>query len=516
MLRHPERLAFVLVALAATSCVLAPIWVTRFVPLLDDPNHLSAVYIWRALDDPHSALHAFYATNILPVSYLLDYGLSYLLAHLASVELAHKLVLSLYVLGWAAAALVFCRATGRSAWLCLSAIPLAFSASWAHGYQPFNLGLSACLLGVTAFDRLFAAPSGKTFAAALTCSVACYFGHPLPMLFLLGCVPVLWVVHGLPLKAAAAAVLALAPSLWLLRWQSQTAAFPEGTWSVVLGPEFPVLDRQRWLERLRDLPEYALNPLSGPEDSDVFVWLLALLAVLWSVHVLRQLRVRPLFDGKRLRLFVLRQRAVWLALALLALYLIMPEHLNEPVYLWIARGRLAPAIGFFALLSAPVTRTARVRWLAAVVGVAACLLIGVPTARRYREFDAYMRGMARVLQACPRDAQILTVRLGDHMFPGLDVPVFRQLPSWVQVIHGGYNPSSFPRPIPFPFRELRQLPAPWWPRHDLYWAYLNPNIFGCVLFLQHLGPIPGNDFWLKSEDGPWQLFVRTGGSTLRR
>lgn len=516
MLRSPERLAFALVSIAAASCALVPIWITRFVPLLDDPNHLSAIYIWFALDDPRSPLHTFYATNVLPVSYLLDYGVSYLLAHVTGVELAHKLVLSLSVLSWPAAALAWCRSSGRSPWLCLLTIPLAFSASWAHGYQPFNLGLSACLLGVAAFDRLLAAPSGSAFGAALLCSLACYFGHPLPLGFLLACVATLWIVHGAPLPGAGAALLALFPSLWLLRWQSQTAAFPAGTFSVVVGPEFPVLDRQQWLARLLDLPEYAVNPLSGPEDSAIFSELLVLVALVWIAHALRQLRVRPLLDWTRLRAFIVRQRALWLALALLALYLILPEHLNEPVYLWIARGRLAPAIGFFLLLSAPVSPSARTRWLAAAAGFVACLLVTVPTARRYREFDGYMRGMARVLAACPRDAQILTVRLGDHMFPGLDVPVFRQLPSWVQVVHGGYNPSSFPRPIPFPFRELRQLPAPWWPRHDLYAAYLNPNVFGCVLFLQHRGSFAGRDFRLKSEEGPWQLFVRTSEGRLRR
>jgi hypothetical protein len=509
MYRPSERLAFALVAIAACSCALAPIWVTRFLPLLDDPNHLSAVYIWRALADPASPLHLFYDTNVVPVSYLLDYGLSYLLAGVFGVELAHKLVLSLYVLSWPAAAFFWCRCSDRSPWLCLLTIPLVFSASWAHGYQPFNLSLSACLLGVSAFDRLFATESVKAFAAALLCSLACYFGHPLPLVFLLACVAVLWVVHGMPLLAANAALLALMPSLGLLYWQSKTAAFPEGTWAVVLGPEFPVLDRQRWLERLRDLPEYALNPLSGPEDSALFSWLVLLVLLLWFARALPLRRIRA-------RQFVVEQRALWLALALVVLYLVMPEHLNEPVYLWIARGRLAPAIGFFVLLGAPVGRASRTRWLAGAAGLAACLMVSVPTARRYREFDAYMHGMADVLEACPSGAQILTVRLGDHMFPGLDVPVFRQLPSWVQVIHGGYNPSSFPRPIPFPFRELRQLPAPWWPRHDLYWSFLNPNIFGCVLFLQHSGPIPGREWRLASEEGPWQLFVRTGVGVFRR
>src|SRR5512133_2691343 len=51
--RHPWAIAaFVLLAVLAVS----PIWRCRFLPLLDEPGHVSAVYILRYLRDPSANL----------------------------------------------------------------------------------------------------------------------------------------------------------------------------------------------------------------------------------------------------------------------------------------------------------------------------------------------------------------------------------------------------------------------------------------------------------------------------
>ena len=165
----------------------SPIWLVRFLPVLDEPNHLSAIFIWDALTDPASPLHASYALRIAPVSYLLHYGLAWSFAQLIGVEAAHKLVLTFYVAAWPLAAYLWCRASGRSAWLSLWTLPLAFSTCWSHGYHPFNLGMAAFLLGVVAHDRLLNAPSWRIWSGAALASLGCYFGHPLPLALLALC-----------------------------------------------------------------------------------------------------------------------------------------------------------------------------------------------------------------------------------------------------------------------------------------------------------------------------------------
>jgi hypothetical protein len=505
-----EAIVFALVLAALVGCAIAPIWLVRFLPVLDEPNHLSAIFIWDALSDPASPLHAFYALHVAPVSYLLHYGLAFLFAKLVGVEVAHKLVLTLYVAAWPAAAYLWCRASGRSVWLSLWTLPLAFSTCWAHGYHPFNLGMAAFLFGVVAHDRLLARPSWQLWCGAALASLACYFGHPFPLALLALCAGLLWLCHGSRWRAALWSLSALLPSLAVLAWQARAAALVERRPARVFGKEFPILDPARWLARIRDFAEHAVNPYAGRDDSQLLLALLALAVLLFVVTLGLRLRERRADRGAGESSLWLELRALWLALALFVLYLIAPEHLNDPIYMWILRGRIAPAIAFFLLLSLPLSSSSRLRWVV-VVAALVMALIPLEMSRRYREFDRVMAGLPAVMEACPREAEVLTVRLRDD-FPGFDVPVFRELASWVQVVHGGgWNPSAFPRPIPFPFAWTRALPAPHWRRNDYFAPSLDPNIFGCVLLLGFERELPPQRWRLAREEGPWKLYLNARG-----
>lgn len=507
-----EQPLLALALIGATAVAIVPIWAARFLPLLDEPNHLSAIFIWHALSDPGSSIHEFYEPNVVPVSYLLHYGLAYWFAKLVSVEAAHKLVLSLYVASWPAAAYLFCRRTGRTPWLALTTLPLAYSTCWAHGYHPYNLGVVACLFGVSAHDRLLAEQSSgsqtrsRTASAwllAATASLACYFGHPVPLAVLSVCAVVLWIAHGARLRGALASASAFIPAYLALAWQARAAALVERRAGSVLPKDFPVLRPERWLARVEDFSEYALNALAGPGDSRLLLGLLALTLALYAAAVWTERTRAPATRASR----ALDWRALWLALVLLALYLVGPEHLNEPIYMWILRGRLAPIIAFFVFLSPPLRPDSRLRItpLAAVIAVG---LLSLWMTQRYREFDRSMQGLVETLPSCPAEDQVLTVRLAED-YPGFDVPVFRELASWVQVLHGGgYNPATFPRPIPFPFAVKRHLPAPHWRAHHLFARVLDPRTFGCVVFLGR-GERPGpRGYRLGAEHGPFELWLR--------
>jgi hypothetical protein len=405
-------------------------------------------------------------------------------------------------------------------WLSLWTLPLAFSTCWSHGYHPFNLGMAALLLGVVAHDRLLSSPNWTVWCGAAVASLACYFGHPFPLALLALCAGLLWLCHGARWRAALWSASALIPSFAVLAWQARAATLGERRPGRVLGKEFPILDPARWLARVRDFAEYAVNPYAGAEDSQLFLLLLALASLLFIVTLGLALRSRrshrlageegsPSF-GPPPRSLVFELRALWLAVALFVLYLIAPEHLNDPIYMWILRGRIAPAIAFFLLLSPPLLGSSRLRW----VVLAAALVTNVmplEMSRRYREFDRVMAGLPRVMEACPRDAEVLTVRLRED-FPGFDVPVFRELASWVQVVHGGgWNPSAFPRPIPFPFAWTRALPAPHWRRNDYFAPSLDPKVFGCVLFLGFDRSLPPQHWILAREEGPWKLYLNARG-----
>lgn len=476
-----------------SACAVAPIWASRFLPLLDDPNHLSAIYIWRQLFSANSPLNEYYSRAFAPVSYLLHYVLAWLLSFVVGVEVAHKLVLSLYVLSFPCAAFFWCRATDRSVWLSFCTVPLAYSVTWAHGYHAFDAGLAACLFAIVTQDRLLDKPGLKSWAVATLAMLVCYFGHPLPLATAWLCTAVLWDARRPALSAIGLSIASLVPSLLFYRWEEKatTVAPAPGRLRAVLGADFPVLEPTVWKARVLDFVDHAVSPLPGSPHTRVFHVVLAGALLLLLVGALQRASYR----------------ALALAAALLALYFVLPDHFNEPIYVWVARGRLAPLIAFFLLLSPAIHERHWARPIAAVLAFVAAT-IPLEIARAYRPFARQMQGMVEVLKVCPSNAQILTLRIGgaDLPPPGFLVPVLRQLPSWVQVVHGGYNPSSFPRPVPFPFAIKKQLPAPEWRQHDFYQPFLDPSIFGCVL-THNLPALNDPRYQLARKSGDFALFV---------
>jgi len=477
---------------ASILCLIAitPIWTSRFLPLLDEPNHLSAIYIWRELSHADSPLHRFYDLRLAPVSYFLHYALSYLFSFVLGVELAHKLVLSLYVLSFPVAGWLWCRATGRTTWLCLTTIPLAYSVTWAHGFHSFHVGLAVCLFGVVAQDALLRAPGWPQVGLAAALALACYFGHPLPLVSLWLCTGLLWLTHRPGLRACGLSALSLVPSALMYGWQARATHVGAEGMRAMLGPHFPLLQLTTLTKRVLDFAEHAVNPVAGETDSRVFEVVLLGCLLLYAVGAAHRDRYRGLL----------------LAAGMLGLYFVLPEHFYPPVYLWLARGRVAALAAFFLLLGPALRDDMRARWLALGVAlIGAC--VPLQTALANWRFGQRMGAFERVVVACPADTQVLTVRIGgeDAITEGFDQPVFRQLPSWVQVVHGGFSPAQFPRPIAFPFAIKQSLPALHWRHHERYPHFLLPEVFGCVLTVNL--ELPEGGYRLARKEGEFALYV---------
>lgn len=501
-------------------CAVLPIWSSRFLPLLDEPNHLSTVYIWHGLTQDASPVQEFYGLAIAPVSYLSYYGLAWLLALGVGVELGHKLALTLSVLALPAVAYGWCRCTGRTRWLALLTLPLAYSYSWAHGYHPFNLALVSGLWALLAQLCLVQKPSLQRWGLALLAAVVCYFGHPLPLALLYGGSLIIWALYIRNARGLVQVVSSLLPSMGLLAWQSTQTQVGAGAWARVLGPEFPVVEPAVWWSRLMDFPAHAVNPWAGTTDSQVIVMVLGALVAMGVDAVDRgeQAPNRPPDPALRKHL------CLWLSAGGLLLYLGLSEHFHAPVYMWIARGRLAPVVAFFLIVWTPLAPGARPRLMPLGIMLLLPLLcwLGVSTALRYRAFGQELAGMERVLEACPAGEEVLTLELGrperegEPLHGDYDLPVFRELPSWVQVVHGGgFTPEGWERPIPFPYVRKRTLAAPAFRHHRRsYRRYLAVQGYGCVL--THQQPdglkLPG---WVRcAEQGGFQLWRRGCPETL--
>lgn len=500
-----ERRAFWVVWLVLAAASIVPIWITRFLPLVDDPNHLSAVYIWHGLADPHSSLHRFYEPRVAPVSYFLHYFIAYAAAWLVGVEAGHKLALCVYVLGVPLAAALWCRRTGRSPWLSVLAFPLPYSFLWAFGFHPFNLGLAMMLLAVVAFDALFEQVRWQRLWMATALCTLCYLGHPIPLAMLGMAVPVLLVASGVTWRKLVAAAAGFAPAFLLLRWQAARTSKTPIDWRKVSGGHVLTFDRQEWLTRLDQFDDLVMNVVSGPLDTQLFrALLLCSVVMLLAALVRRRPAVEPRSPWASCRLLLYRYRSLALAAVMFAGYLTLPLHFGEPSPILIVSGRLAPAAFYFLLLSAAISARDVRRWLA-LTGVVISLVMAVHITGKYRKFARYMQPLPALVARCPADSDLLTANLEPHAFPQTtDMDPFRLLPAWVQVLHGGFAPDYWVRPIPFPFAVKRTMPTPTWlaptPRPE--------HLAAAQCVVGHYLQQRPRGFKLIERVGDWSLYIR--------
>ena len=133
-----KKSPLVVVGLVVTMlALLSPIWVGRYLPLLDYPGHLANLFMWRHLHDPALGFDRFYESNLQPIPYWVQYGAEYLLAIPFGEEIAQKLFLSLAIGLFPLSVAVYAKQLGRDPWLGILAAPLAWNMNTSHGFLAY-------------------------------------------------------------------------------------------------------------------------------------------------------------------------------------------------------------------------------------------------------------------------------------------------------------------------------------------------------------------------------------------
>ena len=172
----PLRLAIFLVLLG--SVLLAPIWLVKYPPLLDYPNHLASAFVLAHLHDPSFRFDQDYGADWGPYPYLtLDLSLLALQRFLP-VELAGRVYLSLCVLAVPLAAWFFLRQANpgqdpQALW----ALLIAYNLFFLYGFLNFTLSLALCFLAVGLWLRCLTRPSLFHWCLTGVAVMAVYFTH---------------------------------------------------------------------------------------------------------------------------------------------------------------------------------------------------------------------------------------------------------------------------------------------------------------------------------------------------
>ncbi|HKF25509.1 MAG TPA: hypothetical protein VKB24_06020 [Candidatus Acidoferrum sp.] len=169
-----RRVVLVGMALA----LVLPLWIVRFPPLIDYPNHLARAFVLHHLNDPGQIFSSWYAADWEPNPYLVVDLILQALQYPLGIYAAGRVLLSLCVLAVPAATWLFLRqASPGNEYLALWSLVVAYDTNFLMGFLSFQLSMALCFL-VTALWLAYAkAPGLSRWLVLLPLTTMLYFTH---------------------------------------------------------------------------------------------------------------------------------------------------------------------------------------------------------------------------------------------------------------------------------------------------------------------------------------------------
>ena len=500
----------------ATLATALPVWIGRYLPLLDYPNHLSNVFVWRHLSDPAYGFSRFYQLHLVPLPYWVQYGAVYLLAFPFGEETAQKLFLTLALLSLPLAVALYARRLGRDPRLCLFAFPLAWNYNVSLGFLNYAAGTSALFFALVLLDRYASRPHWLWGLLSSLAGASRYFFHILSWgaYLAVGGVTSVMAPRRLRLGSLLLAPLPLVPALAVGLWAYQASKTMNVPLSPFTGRGLAGLDMVHYEVAgvLHGLPDWLMNVHPGWFDEAAmavlgFCWLMLLVTPAKASDKTHHTGNAPLRNW----------RLEAAALAATALLFLLPRTLHRPFYWYAINTRIAvlAALFFTLWVRGPITGVAGaagvrrpIFWFAAVFAIGH----GLVMARHVYRFNVRARGFDEVMAKVepgihgPRVLSIME-NLGD---PDINVNAFNQWGSYVQMRQGGFVPYGVD--MGFPTRHISSVPAPPndhpeafnWALHGAHWD----------LFLVHgpsrVDPFGGAHNRVRSlaKSGDWELWTK--------
>jgi hypothetical protein len=489
---------FLALFLAASIATAVPLWVGRYVPLMDYPNHLSMTFVWFHLGEPAWGFAPFYEVNPIPMPYWAHYICVYLLSFLFQPELAQKIFLTAALLALPPSLALYAHRMGRDPRLALLSYPLLWNPNLMHGFIAYVAGLPVLFLALIVLDRHAERPSAGRGAAIVALGVLLYFFHLLTwLLFLVLGAATLLLGRPRP-RSTALALAPLVPSAalaavcYLVASRMPTAGVqrPPARLAALRG----VFDTP--LQALAQLPKWMIDVHPGMASTMA----LTALGVLWLF-----LRVAPDREPSARRPSTHVEVAA--AVALLLVF-ILPRSLIRPFY-WYAISRRIIVVFALLLVVAIRGRIAGARRVALALAAPVAVAFAVDVALHFHRFNVHARDYDQLMAVVPPRKRVLPL-IFDDRDSEVDVRAYAQWSSWVQLRQGGYVPWGFDSRVPV--RPWRELAAPPWDRpaefnfasHGGDWDYLLVRGPHNVDFVR----ISQGRLQKHKQEGVWELWQR--------
>jgi len=457
---HPDDdRSRIVLAFVASAMMAAPLWIGRFLPLLDLPQHLAITTVLLHHHDPAWQLASYFEPQR---GELTPYWAHYLaleaLGRVMPVGVAARVFLSLYVFALPWAAMALARALGAAPALGLLSIPLALNGNLYYGFIAFCWSVVVLLWAIALVARQLDSPRGVRAGGLALLAAALFFTHVQSFAFLLLAAAVLIVQGGaaphppVPPRAlrqrdsglrAAVAWVSSAPVFTraLRAWPLAPATFalflPWLYLSTTNRPGaeryFPPLDDPRakyegvW-ERLTGLPsEVAGSFQDGTDD-----WLLAA----WAIAV-----AAAALAGRGERTMAPARGALALTAAALACYFVLPISIQ-------GQWNIAQRFAWITALLLPCVIGRPPRWLPAATLALSAATAG-NAAWHHVQFDREVGAFDRALDSIRPGARVLGL-IYDPRGQVLERWPYLHFVQYAVVRGGGVASHSFTANAPLP------------------------------------------------------------------
>jgi len=438
-----NRIAQVALLTMVSALLLAPVWLVRYPPLVDYPNHLARYLILAHLKDPSLHLAQFYGSRWGFYPYVAVDLLAVALQWLLPIDIVGRVILSIYLLGLPLATYFFLRQIGcESSYLSSWALVIACGPVFLSGILNDMLSEVLCFLLLGLWLKYLTKPRVACWLALLMLGTLLYLTH------LVGFVVAGFVVltYGLLKRQSAHRLLAslsiFLPGVLLHLW-----SFVNGTGADVSANYHP--HHYQW--ELGDKFALMINPFREYSRFAAAMTLAALMiSLVLAVWKNRELRPNYPWSG--------------VAGAVLLVYLLTPTSYH---YLGI---RLLPFLFILSLSVAKIGRRARVL---GVVGLLAFVLRSADMDYGFISRQAELGRWQRSFAAIPQYSRVLPmVPLDERAFFRRDYLHF-----WAYgVIERGWfcphlfhAPGIHPLVLQLPTDKIARLLA--WPKA----SYLEPG-----------------------------------------
>jgi hypothetical protein len=166
------------VLIILSAILVLPIWLVKYPPLIDYPDHLARAFVLHHLHDPHYDFARWYASDWGPNPYLLADLLMQVFQSIVGIYVAGRLMLTLCLLGLPWGVLFFLRrANPGSEYLALWVFALAYNRNFLMGFMSFELSIALCFVVVGVWLDYLRTEKTRTYALSMVLTIMLYLTH---------------------------------------------------------------------------------------------------------------------------------------------------------------------------------------------------------------------------------------------------------------------------------------------------------------------------------------------------